>query len=332
MMSEQRDIRYDIIRAVAILFVVCIHSYPAIIGRDVNVYVNSFVNVCISTAVPLFVMLSGALLLGRKESISFTLRHRLKRILVPFLFWSVIVYFSFFFIRQGFSAPTTAVCLKGYVHDLVAMNIHPVYWFVYMMIGLYLLLPILRIVVQSGPKAFNYLLMFVFCGLVIGKCFPQSPFVTWWNNLYFTWVFLFLSGYWAATSRFTSSKAFRLISALSLVCLMALCVVLEVRQLNESVYDLVKLAYYVAGFCFLLSVLPKRGHHPAMTSCIVKMSRLSYGIYLSHILFVSLYIRLLSGMMMPRWLIFVCVIALVTVTSAIVLTFLKKIGLGKIVM
>jgi hypothetical protein len=113
-------------------------------------------------------------------------------------------------------------------------------------------------VVQSGQKAFNYLLMFVLCGLVIGKCFPQSPFVTWWNNLYFTWVFLFLSGYWAATSRFTSSKAFRLISALSLVCLMALCVVLRMTVLDSAPYRtnaMMNANFFALGMAFVIFAL-----------------------------------------------------------------------------
>ncbi len=331
-MGNQRDIRYDIIRSVAILFVVCIHSYPAIMGGDVNVYVNSLVNVFISTAVPLFVILSGALLLGRRESLFYTLSHRLKRLLVPFLFWSVIVYCSFFFMRQGFSVPSMVEFFKGYLHDLVTMNIHQVYWFVYMMIGLYLLLPLLRLVVQSAPKAFNYLLLFVLCGLVIGKSFAQSQYVMWWNNQYFTWVFLFLSGYGAVTWKFASSKTYRLISVLSAMFLLALCVILDVRQLNGGVWDLAKIAFYVVFFCFLFTVFPKNGYHPVLKSCITELSRLSYGIYLCHILFVSLYIRLLSAMMLPRWLTFVCVVVLVTATSGFVLTILKKIGLGKVVM
>ena len=332
MMGSQREIRYDIIRTVAILFVVCIHSYPAVIGVDGNVYVNSFVNVCISTAVPLFVMLSGALLLGRRESISFTLRHRLTRILVPFMFWSVIVYCSFFYVHHGFSVPMMAECFKGYLHDLVTMNIHQVYWFVYMMVGLYLLLPLLRIVVQSGQKKFHYLLLLVLCGLVIGECFPQSEFVSWWNNQYLTWVFLFLSGYVTVTWHPASGKTNRLISTLSLVCTMALCIILEVKQMNGGVCDLAKIAFYVACFYFMFTVLPKRCNHAAVTSFITMISRLSYGIYLCHILFVSLFIRLLTGLMMPRWLTFVCVVALATATSTIVLIVLKKIGLGKIVM
>ena len=333
MKGKQRDIRYDIVRTVAILFVVCIHSYPATMGDgDVNVYVNSLVNVCISTAVPLFVMLSGALLLGRRESIVFTLTHRMKRLLVPFLFWSVIVYGAFFLTRYGFSAPMMGECLKGYLHDLVTMDIHQVYWFVYMMFGLYLLLPLLRIVVQSSPNAFRYLLLLVICGLVMGKCFPQSRFVWLWNNQYFTWVFLFLMGHCVVSWRFASARASRWVAAMSLVCLMALCVILEARQLNGGVWDLAKMALYVASFCFLFTAFPNRVGHSCVASGVTMMSRMSYGIYLSHVLFVSLYIRWLSGVMMSGWLMFVGVVALVTVTSVIVLTILEKIGLEKIVM
>ena len=225
-----------------------------------------------------------------------------------------------------------AECFKGYLHDLVPMSIHQVYWFVYMMIGLYLLLPLLRIVVQSGQKVFHYLLLLVLCGLVIGKSFPESQFVSWWNNQYLTWVFLFLAGYVAVTWQPASSKTNSLISSISLVCLLALCVILEVMQMNGGVYDLAKIAFYVSAFSFLFTVLPKRCNHTAVTSFITMISRLSYGIYLCHILFVSLFIRLLTGMMMPRWLMFVSVVALVTATCTIILIVLKKIGLGKIVM
>lgn len=332
MNNVQRDIRYDIIRVVAILFVICIHSFHAILDGVNSVRLNACVDVCISTAVPLFVMLSGALLLGRREAISVVFKHRLKRILLPFLFWSVIVYGVFFFVKHEFSASAMMDCCRGYLRDLVSLDLHQIYWFVYMMTGLYLLLPLLRMAVQSGKAAFRYLLLLVTCGLVLGKCFPQSEFVALWDNQYFTWVFLFLSGYKAVTWQAASSKAFGLVSTLSFVGLFVLCYWLQVRGMSGGLCDLARIGYYVSVFCFLLTILPRRGGGQAVTGAIAGVSRMSYGIYLCHILFVSLFIRLLSGVMMPGWPMFVCVVALVLVSSVLVLTVLRKIGLEKIVM
>lgn len=332
MNNGQRDIRYDIIRVVAILFVVCIHSFHALFDGVKSDGLVAGVDVCISTAVPLFVMLSGALLLGRREPISAVYRHRLPRILLPFLFWSVIVYGAFYFIHhQGFTLQALTQCLKGYCHDLVKLDLHQIYWFVYMMAGLYLLLPLLRIVVQSGRQAFHYLLLLVTCGLVLGKCFPQSAFVALWDNQYFTWVFLFLSGYKAVTWQSASGKAFGLISTLSFVALFALSYWLQVRGVGGGLCDLANMAYYVSAFCFLLAILPGRSGSRAVTGAVTSLSRMSYGIYLCHILFVSLYLRLLSGVMMPGWLMFVCVVALAMASSVVVLTALAKMGLGKLV-
>ena len=97
--SSSRILVYDIIRVIAILFVVCIHSMEAI---DKYAYQNpdsiefviaNLLNSAIHTGVPLFVMLSGALLLDKDESIRTFFCKRVKRVLLPFIVWSVIVYF-----------------------------------------------------------------------------------------------------------------------------------------------------------------------------------------------------------------------------------------------
>ncbi len=69
---KERDLNYDLVRCLAIFFVIGIHS-SGFVGDEHRLGFSLAGNVLyetwqtvISTAVPLFVMLSGALLLGGK--------------------------------------------------------------------------------------------------------------------------------------------------------------------------------------------------------------------------------------------------------------------------
>jgi peptidoglycan/LPS O-acetylase OafA/YrhL len=98
MVDEARSerIQYlDVLRVLSMLSVVFIHSADSSLKANPGSTVWHFANVLTSLAsasVPLFFMISGALLLNspRTDSVCFTLRARLPRVLIPFLLWSLI--------------------------------------------------------------------------------------------------------------------------------------------------------------------------------------------------------------------------------------------------
>ncbi|HAK29628.1 MAG TPA: acyltransferase, partial [Sphingobacterium sp.] len=92
----------SILRIVAIFLVILIHSSSGYLNSNefesfdwsyAN-WLNSFSRF----AVPLFVVISGALLLQKDESTGQFYRKRLLKIVPPFLFWS-IVYLFYYFVR-----------------------------------------------------------------------------------------------------------------------------------------------------------------------------------------------------------------------------------------
>lgn len=91
--------KFDVVRCLAIIFVICIHSMGIIdaaiaegsVGLGVKL-IGGILNSVIHSGVPLFLMLSGALLLGKMEPIKLFFLKRLKRILVPFFVWNLIVF------------------------------------------------------------------------------------------------------------------------------------------------------------------------------------------------------------------------------------------------
>jgi surface polysaccharide O-acyltransferase-like enzyme len=129
-------------------------------------------------SVPLFVMLSGFLLLGKDYPLSDFLQRRFSRVVIPALFWMVI--YSFYnHLAHGWPA-TIGDAVKG----IVERPVHYHLWFIYLIIGLYLIYPILRPWVRSAREqdfmyffacwfvgALAYKILWVFWGISIGIYF-----------------------------------------------------------------------------------------------------------------------------------------------------------------
>lgn len=129
-------------------------------------------------SVPLFVMLSGFLLLGKDYELGDFLRRRFSRVVVPALFWMVI-YSCYNFMAKG-SPATIGEALRG----IVERPVHYHLWFIYLIIGLYLIYPILRPWVRSAREqdfmyffaccvigTWAYKILWVFFGISIGVYF-----------------------------------------------------------------------------------------------------------------------------------------------------------------
>ena len=139
-----RNISYDIIRTTAIFFVVCIHSMGLVneaLSMESSIgwahLTNALMGI-IYSGVPLFVMLSGALLLGKEEPLKVFLQRRMQRVLIPFLVWSVVVY-AILFWQDGGRSLTSFVC--SYTVKSLTEGVYGIYWYVYMLIGLYAITP-----------------------------------------------------------------------------------------------------------------------------------------------------------------------------------------------
>lgn len=136
----------DLSRVVAIFGVVLIHSCGEIFYQYGKTPIGdwlsaNFLDSLARFSVPLFVMLSGALLLkSGAELVTFTaLVRRISKVFFPLLTWSIIYlfYVSYF---------------NGEVIDWYSLLKQPAMyhlWFVYMIIGLYIFLPVFQILFEA---------------------------------------------------------------------------------------------------------------------------------------------------------------------------------------
>ena len=141
--TRRRVIYFDILRIVAIFFVVFVHL-AAQHWADVDISSRAWFafNLYCTTgkwSVPIFVMISGALFLGRDVSISAILKKNVARIATVFLFWSGCYALVYLVFRHAPLSVVLSQFITGHYH----------LWFLYMIVGLYLLIPLLRTIVQS---------------------------------------------------------------------------------------------------------------------------------------------------------------------------------------
>lgn len=101
-------------------------------------WIANFYDASTRWCVPVFIMISGALLLGPQKALPMAMfyRRRMGRILVPLAFWSV-----FYLALQAYSGGLTAYVV---VRGLIRGNPYGHLWFLYMIAGLYCLTPVLQ--------------------------------------------------------------------------------------------------------------------------------------------------------------------------------------------
>ncbi|MFB3887867.1 MAG: acyltransferase [Candidatus Bathyarchaeia archaeon] len=162
----------DLIRTVAIILVILLHAAvepyqiadlmsPAGVSSwwSVNIY-DSIARPC----VPLFVMLTGALLLQPSKSnepLGVYFKKRLNRIALPFVFWGAAYFAWRAFVNH--ETLTSSSILQG-----ILMGPYNHFWFLYILVGLYLIAPLLRILVGYADwKLIRYFLLLWFTGTAL---------------------------------------------------------------------------------------------------------------------------------------------------------------------
>lgn len=158
----------DLCRVVAIFGVIVIHACAPTFYQYGKIPEQDWLsaNLLDSLArcsVPLFVMLSGALLLKQdaKQITVPQIGKRISKVLIPLIFWNAVylIYISHY---SGESVKWLSMFSQAPMYHL---------WFVYMIIGIYLLLPIFQAIFQAISDRRD-LQIYLFTIWVIITCWP----------------------------------------------------------------------------------------------------------------------------------------------------------------
>lgn len=160
---KKRVIYFDILKAIAILFVILIHAVSEH-WDTLNVNSGSFVSLSLLDSisrfcVPVYFMISGAIFLNEEKNITIKdiLKKYIPRILLIFIFWNMAYSLIYNYINDR--VIDFAFVSKTFLHTLLGEGVFHLY-FLPIIIGFYLCVPLLRkITTKDNRNILLYLII-----------------------------------------------------------------------------------------------------------------------------------------------------------------------------
>ncbi len=152
-MTNNRLEYIDLLKVLSILSIITVHAFKVWQNAEIlNLNIFAFREI-VTFGVPVFVMISGALLLNREIELVSFFKKKVKRIVYPFIFFYFLTAFVIVFILNS-------------THNQVT-NIFAFRWYFWMVLGIYLSLPVINKFIQySSMKEIEYfILVFIFASI-----------------------------------------------------------------------------------------------------------------------------------------------------------------------
>lgn len=180
---------FDSLRAIATIAVIIIHLWSPLLKTTwmQNMPYWWFANLMDASlrfAVPVFIMLSGATLLGRHINLKDFYLRRFHRVVVPFAFWMLVYWIYRWLIMAPEIRPTSwSTNLSWAIGLFLKEGVSKHFWFVYMIIFLYLGMPFISRIVQKLNQ--QQLLMLILVWWVLTVFGHKLPFNAYrWDSFY----------------------------------------------------------------------------------------------------------------------------------------------------
>lgn len=286
-MEQKRTEYIDALRALACFLVVLTHSaLPSVTGTDgIWKFLISFIS---SPATQIFFAISGALLIKPDICPRAFLKKRLLRLLPPVVFWSIMTMVVYALLGKH--------TWEEALWRIVLIPFQPVigiYWFIYVIIGLYFLTPVLSgFITKASKRAVEFYLFLWGVTLVLpylnlGNIPFWAPYQSqgsyYHSLIYFGgYVGFFLLGYYLNTYpiRIGNNKRFWGMLLGAMVCVF-LTFYLKWRNVEAKLDDYLNIGqlFYTTVLITLFQNLPKPVLHFNGWKI---LSLYSFGIYLIH--------------------------------------------------
>lgn len=297
--SKDRQICFDVLKIIAAFAVVMLHvsaqhwfyvKLKTPEWRAFNLYDGS-----VRFAVSLFAMISGALFLSKDRPIRSIYGKYVLRIVTAFLFWSAL-YAAISLYRGTPLSDAVKEAIKGHYH----------LWYLYMIVGLYMIVPFLRPVVRNRTLLRYFLILSFLVGIVVPQtvailavfrpnsaAFVQSVWDQAYLYLPFGYSFYFVLGYWLDRIELTKRRT---ALAAALVIAGTAATVLLTKRINYYMLDFrlqhkivlfyqdetVNVAMTSCGVFLLGKGLFQRPYSARAQKAITVLSKATFGVYLVH--------------------------------------------------
>lgn len=270
-MNENRNTAIDILRIYAYLGVVAVHTHPTC-GWLVT-----------GGCVPLFVVISGYLLLAKDITIRTLFSKYLLRIVTAFAVWSIIYAMIFKILFPYFDGDVFDK--REFLIDLVSGHYHM--WFLFLILGLYLMIPVYKMIVDSKIGEYVIVILFVFSVILPSiqefTIFNWSKYETDIINLSsFLYPLCFITGGFIYKHK---NDDYRIIAFVLLAISIILRIVGVGSQYCEFAFP-VTVCYFADRYIVITNIRAKR--------ILMTIAEATFGAYLVHALVVQILLRYMS--------------------------------------
>lgn len=300
----KRIFSYDIIRIIAALMVVMIHVTSHYVTNESlsssEFFIANIFSAIARCAIPLFLMLSGALLLDEKKD--FDIKKAIsssKTMFIILYIWSFIYTILFDVIWPLINNET--IYLKEIINSFIFGHYHE--WYLFMLIGLYLITPILKKIVNKENKelvkwfiVLSIIFRFVpvFLNFIInthlgGNSLLSTYFEGFKLSFLNSYVTYYLLG-WYLTNIDLKKKNRLIIYILGIIGLLITIIGPILYSDIDRSYSLfysdgsIHILLYSIGLFVLIYYLFKNKNSLKYEKTLFTLSKLTFGVYLIHLL------------------------------------------------
>lgn len=157
----------DLLRVIACFLVVVAHSCDAFVAQldtDPSAFLTgTLTGSLVRNCVPLFTMMSGVLLLPVMMSMTDFYKKRIKRIVIPLVFWSIVLPFTYYFyLNYGYQSTSPLIDMDNFTLSATLKRLYTFLfnfnhtttplWYLYMLVGLYMVMPIISVWLKQATQ------------------------------------------------------------------------------------------------------------------------------------------------------------------------------------
>lgn len=331
---------FSYIRAISCIAIICLHTIFTAVGiYGKTVQENQLISYRVVMdnlmwAVPCFIMVTGALLLNREKYISY------KKIFTKYIgrvLWAIFVFgLTFAFIDIVYSVePMTMRMVWGQLAEIITGKSWSHVWYLYCIIGLYLLLPFYKkIVNNSTRKEMLYLLvMYVVFLSIVPQLRNWNVNIGFYIHVSTIYPFYFFLGNYLWEYQSSIKIREKLLIAISTIFISFLSWIGWIREIINMrsffSYSSILIIVQSIGVFLLLSKINIK--IDCLKTFLLKIDENSFGVYLIHMIYVRYAFKQMDINPFEKggWLCVIGLIFVITTLSWISVFLLKKIPIFK---